>query len=848
MLDFSGLCAAHWFCMMKLTVSYSSLFALFLLLLIGATLLWYDQHFHHYEQEIQRAIAARTLAVTQHELRSHTQLLQAQARAFVLEQTTLLQQLSQRPAPAPLRERLHAALRARFPTMQAAVLATPQGKPLLTVQSSAMPEKPCQTSLDDYVRNGRPSPLRLHGASTAQYGHFDLIVPWLGSAAAPVQTNQAGDAGLLLLNFPASELHHSLRQGEWGGYLIVLQQTTSAQTIETSSLDLATLVTLKNPQGRPLFTQHDQALQLDAAACKVLAKLPVPDTTWELVALAWQGADNTFAKHLLAQVHVNTLLIYSGFLLFTLLMLGLMRRTETARQHSEQRLYDSHQRLREQSNILQHSYEDIMRYNAELHHSNAEKDQYAQRLRQNLAELAAAKQELEAAHRVKNEFLASISHEIRTPVHGIVGFSQLLKQDANLNPRQQDALRVIESSAQQLLVLFNDLIELSRLSTRAAPMLNEIAWLPFLHTLIEPIQTRAAEKQLKFSFVALSPLPSLVRVDDKRLGQILLNLLGNAIKFTERGELTFQMEYRDGWARFLVHDTGVGIAAEHLEKIFQPFQQLGKEGYITQGAGVGLSVSQRFVETLGGKLQVKSQLGKGSVFWFQIPLEDLSPPQDQQENANHWVLQGYQGRRRKLLLLVPNPSRQALLDELLSPLGFELRHLDQQAADPFEKLTHWHPDLVLVDLDHSAGLLPLVEQLHLFRTMQHTIFIAFSDADHRASGFHDQLPFSAVSQQLFECLGKHLRLTWHYRFHDTQQVAPPLAPAMQAGPAPEIARQIYELASQGDIDALQILVNSLIAQASTETLPFFQELLRLTNDCQVRRVRDLAKPYLKSAA
>gem|GEM_PF-4545815 len=828
---------------MKLTVSYSSLFALFLLLLIGATLLWYDQHFHYYEQEIQRAIAARTLVVTQHELLSHTQLLQAQARAFVLEQAALLQQLSQRPAPATLRERLHAALRAHFPAMQAAVLANPQGKPLLTIQSQTLPEKPCQTSLDDYVRSGRPSPLRLHGANTAQYGHFDLIVPWPGSATA---TGQTGDAGLLLLNFPASELHHSLRQGEWGGYLILLQQTTPVQTIETSSLDLATLAALKNAQGWPLFAQHGQSLQRDPAASKVLAKLSVPDTTWELVALAWQDPDDTFAKHLLAQVRVNTLLIYSGFLLFTLLVLGLMRRTETARQHSEQRLHDSHQRLREQSNILQQSYEDIMRYNAELHHSNAEKDQYAQRLRQNLAELAEAKQELEAAHRVKSEFLASMSHEIRTPVNGIVGFSQLLKQDANLNPRQQDALRVIENSAQQLLALFNDLIELSRLSTRAAPMLNEIAWLPFLHTLIEPIQTRAAEKQLKFSFVALSPLPSLVRVDDKRLCQILLNLLGNAIKFTERGELTFQVDYRDGWARFLVHDTGVGIAAEHLEKIFQPFQQLGKEGYITQGAGVGLSVSQRFVEILGGKLQVKSQPGKGSVFWFQIPLEDLSPPQDQQENASHWVLQGYQGRRRKLLLLVPNPSRQALLNELLSPLGFELRHLDQQAADPFEKLTHWHPDLVLVDLDHSAGLLPLVEQLQMLRPMQHAIFIAFNQ-EGQASGFHDQLVFSSVSEQLFECLRKHLRLTWHYHFNDSQST-PPLALAMQAGPAPEIARQIYELASQGDIDALQILVNTLIAQASTETLSFFQELLRLTNDCQVRRVRDLAKPYLKPAA
>jgi signal transduction histidine kinase/ActR/RegA family two-component response regulator len=700
MLDFSGLCAAHWFCVMKLTAHYSSLFALFLLLLIGATLLWYDQHFRHYEQEIQRAIAVRTLAVTQHELLSHTQLLQAQARAFVLEQAALLQQLSQRPAPATLRERLHAALRAHFPAIQAAVLASPQGKPLLTIQSQTLPEKPCQTSLDDYVRSGRPSPLRLHGANTAQYGHFDLIVPWPGSATA---TGQTGDAGLLLLNFPASELHHSLRQGEWGGYLILLQQNTPVQTIETSSLDLATLAALKNAQGWPLFAQHGQALQLDPAASKVLARLSVPDTTWELVALAWQDPEDTFANHLLAQVRVNTLLIYSGFLLFTLLVLGLMRRTETARQHSEQRLHDSHRRLREQSSVLQHSYEDIMRYNAELHHSNAEKDQYAQRLRQNLAELAEAKQELEAAHRVKSEFLASMSHEIRTPVNGIVGFSQLLKQDANLNPRQQDALRVIENSAQQLLALFNDLIELSRLSTRAAPMLNEIAWLPFLHTLIEPIQTRAAEKQLKFSFVALSPLPSLVRVDDKRLCQILLNLLGNAIKFTEQGGITISaavVERQDYRGLFVikVSDTGIGMSAEVQEKIFFPFEQADTS--TTRrfgGTGLGLTICRKLADLMGGAITVESRPGNGSVFSLELPF-GLSPAAS--SNATQLGLANqitWDGPSLTILVAEDNELNLAFTIGILNKIG----HTVKVARNGQETIERWRAggiDLILMDV------------------------------------------------------------------------------------------------------------------------------------------------------
>ncbi len=251
---------------------------------------------------------------------------------------------------------------------------------------------------------------------------------------------------------------------------------------------------------------------------------------------------------------------------------------------------------------------------------------------QNEVELRQTKEAAEAASRAKSIFLTSMSHELRTPLNVILGFSELMSRDANLAPEQQEKLATIGRSGEYLLSLINDLLELSKIEAGKATLNNENT---DLHRVLSDMEAmfslRAGEKGLALEFKRAAAVPRFIQVDRIKLKQILINLLGNAVKFTHQGRITLEVTMQSAAGEnpadlrhvlgFEIRDTGIGIPAAEQQKVFDAFYQTPAGAYDHQGTGLGLSISQRFVRMLGGELKLESVEGQGSRFFFHIPVE-----------------------------------------------------------------------------------------------------------------------------------------------------------------------------------------------------------------------------------
>jgi signal transduction histidine kinase len=295
-------------------------------------------------------------------------------------------------------------------------------------------------------------------------------------------------------------------------------------------------------------------------------------------------------------------------------------------------------------------------------------------LEQRLDELFLAKEEAEKANRAKNIFLANMSHELRTPLNAIIGFSNHISQNPSLNPEDQRNLLIITKSGKHLLSLINNVLTMSKIEA-GGNILNEqdTNLENLLVDIFSMFHLKTLEKSLAFDFICHPDLPVKVRIDSVKLRQVLINLINNAIKFTDQGEIKVFVGRRGSSAiTFVVKDTGYGVEIADQTTIFDPFVQLETESKTKEGTGLGLSICRNYVNLMGGELKVKSIRGRGSTFSFSIPVKIFSHGESFGKSPNFAVFKNGRSarpvfRKENREILLPdtfNNIPEPLLDNL----------------------------------------------------------------------------------------------------------------------------------------------------------------------------------------
>ncbi|NVN91772.1 MAG: HAMP domain-containing protein [Desulfuromonadales bacterium] len=255
---------------------------------------------------------------------------------------------------------------------------------------------------------------------------------------------------------------------------------------------------------------------------------------------------------------------------------------------------------------------------------------------QGALDLRNAKETAETANHAKSEFLSNMTHELRTPLNAIMGYAQFLKRQQNLTDTQRQQLEIMRSSGEHLLTLINDILDVGKIEAHKMDIDRVVFNLPaVVRQAIDLTRLHADEKQLRFLYEEQSPLPQYVSGDERKLRQILLNLLSNAVKNTLRGSVTLKVAYdHQGNGTFScdVVDTGVGIPADELETIFEPFTQLADRGQGREGTGLGLNITRRLLKLMHGNLTVESEVGAGSIFRLELELPLVTTPERAVEN------------------------------------------------------------------------------------------------------------------------------------------------------------------------------------------------------------------------
>ena len=313
------------------------------------------------------------------------------------------------------------------------------------------------------------------------------------------------------------------------------------------------------------------------------------------------------------------------------------------------------------------------------------------------AQLQKAIQSAEAANLAKSRYVVGISHELRSPLNAILGYAQLLEHDLSISPGRRENIRIIRHSGDHMAGLIEGLLDISKIEAgRIEIYRDEVRLAEFLQQLVNMFRLQAEARGIGFVFRSPGWMPGIVYTDERRLRQILINILSNAVKFTNTGEVRFGLRWRSEVAEFEIADTGIGIAAADQDRIFEPFARVeGGRASTVQGIGLGLTITRLLTQIMGGELSVSSAPGKGSRFTVRLRLSAAVQPRKPAPIETEVL--GYLGRRLTVLVADDDPIHRGLMQDLLSPLGF----IVLSAANGKECLrmaAEHHPDLLLVDI------------------------------------------------------------------------------------------------------------------------------------------------------
>jgi signal transduction histidine kinase/purine-cytosine permease-like protein/DNA-binding NarL/FixJ family response regulator len=567
----------------------------------------------------------------------------------------------------------------------------------------------------------------------------------------------------------------------------------------------------------------------------------------ELPALAAAGANLKTLQLGLVNAFAALLLV-SGVVAWWLVL------THKSRQVAQEESNRQTQALNEQTHVLRAEVESHRRTDAQLQQATLEAEA-ATKLAKAATLLA------ERANQAKSRYITTVSHELRTPLNSILGYAQMLEEDASVPPHRQQAVKVIRRGGEHLLSLIEGTLDIARIEAGRFRLENQpMRFRDCMQDIVSMFELQAAAKGIVFVQHLVEPLPEVVRADEKRLRQILINVLGNAVKFTAAGKVEFRLSYAREMAVIEIEDTGPGIAAHDVAHVFEPFGRgASPTASASAGTGLGLTISKMLIDLMGGEISVVSPASNGaapgSLFRIRLFLPELTGVRVERE-PQRAVRTGYLGVRRRILVVDNEEVDRDLLTKLLQPLGFELHSaasgqacldwLSQSAATEL-------PDAILMDL-----AMPGIDGWATVRALRERQLssapVAIVSGNAFDKGLDNDVGITANDfilkpvrpRELLDWLGNRLNLQW------TQAAAgPPLTPALDANSfiAPDAVQlqSLHELVGLGYYRGVVRKLDEIDALSPTHAA-FVQHLRGLARDFQLDAMAQFIQKFMNTGA